>query len=115
MTNVAATATGGADDNYGVANYNSSSPTMTDVTATATGGDVINYGVLNDSSSSTIRNSSITGTTASIFNAGTDPSADVAYTMLQGGAVSGGGFTCLGAYDENLDILPALCAFIIIL
>jgi hypothetical protein len=46
----------------------------------------------------------------SITNAGTTTSVDVADTMLEGGAVSGTGFTCVGAYDENLVVLNASCS-----
>ena len=83
---------------------------MTNVTATATDGANNNYGVYNNSSSPSIRNSSITGTTASISNDGTTPSAVVAYTMLGGGEVSGAGFTCVGVYDENLVDLVGDCS-----
>ena len=108
MTDVTASATGGTNS-YGVYNNSSSSPSMMNVTASATGG-TNNVGVQNYlSSSPTIRNSSITGSTASIYNIGTGPTAVVAYTLLEGGAVSGTGFTCLGAYDENLALLNASC------
>jgi hypothetical protein len=107
MMNVTATATGGTN-NAGVYNDVSSSPSMTDVIATASGG-TNNYGVHNDESSPTIRNSSITGTTASIYNIGTGPTADVAYTMLEGGAVSGTGFTCVGVYTELFVELGVAC------
>jgi hypothetical protein len=50
------------------------------------------------------RNSSFIATD-SITNAGTTTSVDVADTMLEGGAVSGTGFTCLGVYDQNFDVL----------
>ena len=71
---------------------------MNNVTATATGGSSQNYGVYNNSSSPKIRNSSITGTTNSIFNSGS--TAQVADTAL-GGAVAGSGFTCVGVYDTD--------------
>ena len=81
-------------------------PAMTNVTAT--GGDS-NYGVYNSSSSPTIRNSSITGTTNSIFN-GTDPSssAHVADTAL-GGAVAGSEFFCVGVYDTDFAAANESC------
>ena len=82
-------------------------PAMTNVTAT--GGDS-NYGVYNNSSSPTIRNSSITGTTNSIFNIGTDPSssAQVADTAL-GGSVTGGEFTCVGVYGTDFVARSSQC------
>jgi hypothetical protein len=83
---------------------------MNNVTATATGG-TFNVGVANFSSSTAeIRNSSITGTTNSIFN-GTEPSssAQVADTALGGGNVAGGGFTCVGAYTTAFVALPDDC------
>ena len=105
MTNVTATATGGTF-NRGVSNQSSSSPSMNNVTATATGGSG-NFGVYNTSSSPTIRNSSITGTTNSIFNSGS--TAQVADTALGGGNVFGGGFTCVGAYTTAFVALPVDC------
>ena len=73
--------------------------------ATATGGSSQKLGVYN-SSSSTSRTSSISGTTNSIFNIGTDPSASaqVADTAL-GGSVTSGEFTCVGVYGA--DLLPS--------
>ena len=65
-------------------------------------GDFGDFGVYNRSSSApglTIRNSSITGDQNSIFNRSS--SALVAATKLDGDVfASGGGFTCVGAYDE---------------
>jgi hypothetical protein len=77
------------------------------VTATATGG-TSNRGVYNLSSSSpSIRNSSITGSTNSIFN---DSSlVKVADTALGGGNVFGSGFTCVGAYDTAFVALNGGC------
>ena len=107
MTDVTATATGGTF-NRGVHNTQSSSPSMNNVTATATG-DLASYGVGNfDSSSPTIRNSSLTGDTNSIANS-TLSSAKVADTAL-GGAVTDGGFTCVGVYDTDFVALEADCA-----
>ena len=80
-------------------------PAMTNVTAA--GGDS-NFGVYNNSSSSTIRNSSITGTTNSIFNIGTDPSAQGADTAL-GGSVTGGEFTCVGVYGTDFVARSSQC------
>ena len=105
MTNVIATGTGGTN-NYGVYNT-SSSPSMNNVTATATGGTTFNYGVYNNSSSPSIRNSSITGTFNSIYN--DTSTALVADTMLEGGAVTGGGFTCVGVYTELFVELAGTC------
>jgi hypothetical protein len=94
MNNVTATGTGAAT-NYGVVNESSSSATMNNVTATGTGGTT-NYGMLSDSSSATIRNSSITGSSYSIFNwsGSVSSTATVSSSTLQGGAVFGTGFTC---------------------
>jgi hypothetical protein len=80
-------------------------PATTNVTAT--GGDS-NYGVYNNSSFPTIRNSSITGTTNSIFNDGS--TAQVADTMLDGQVVAGNGIACVGAYDETFSALNAQCS-----
>jgi hypothetical protein len=80
------------------------------VTATATDG-TNNYGVNNESSSSSsIRNSSITGTTNSIFN--DSSSAQVADTMLDGTVVVGNGIACVGAYDETFSALAENCAVV---
>ncbi|MGZ0219244.1 MAG: hypothetical protein ACKVIY_09545, partial [Acidimicrobiales bacterium] len=90
-----------------VYNY-SSSPSMMNVTATATGGVVINVGVYNGSMSTpTIRNSSITGTTNSILSELS--AAFVAYTMLGGGAVVGGDFTCVDVINDSFALLDVLC------
>jgi hypothetical protein len=106
MMNVTATGTGGTYS-YGVYNY-SSSPSMMNVTATATGGVVINVGVYNGSMSTpTIRNSSITGTTNSILSELS--AAFVAYTMLGGGAVVGGDFTCVDVINDSFALLDVLC------
>ncbi|MDA9293146.1 hypothetical protein N9Q18_01575 [bacterium] len=95
MTNVTATATEGTF-NRGVYNT-SSSPKMNNVTATAKGGSG-NYGVYNLSlAAPTIRNSSIDGTTNSIFNSAS--SAQVADSMLKG-LVAGGSFTCVGVHND---------------
>ena len=108
MMNVTATGTGGIVS-YGVVNGSSSSPSMTNVTATGTGG-TNNYGVHNgDSSSPTIRDSSLTGNDHSISNSGS--TATVADTMLDG-PVTGGGLTCVGAYDETFVALDPVCAVI---
>ena len=98
MNNVTATATGGTNS-YGVVNSSSPSPTMNNVTATATGGTNSSYGVYNDLvSSPKIRNSSITGTTNSIFN--DSSSAQVADTMLDGPVTAGNGLTCVGVHND---------------
>jgi hypothetical protein len=130
MSHVTVTASGGGNQNVGVFNF-SSSPTMNNVTTTATAdGDslfqagVLNldasaptmtnvtaqgpYGVRNESgSSATIRNSSITGTDASIRN--TASTARVADTVLDG-PVDGAGFTCVGVHDEAFVALSSACA-----
>ena len=79
---------------------------MNNVTATATGGSY-SYGVGNNGSSPSIRNSSITGTTKSIDNYLSCPK--VADTAL-GGAVGGGGFTCVGVYATAFVALGTTCA-----
>jgi hypothetical protein len=62
-----------------------------------------------DSSSPTIRDSSLTGNDHSISNSGS--TATVADTMLDG-PVTGGGLTCVGAYDETFVALDPVCAVI---
>ena len=64
------------------------------------------YGVYNISSSPKIRNSSITGTTSSVFN--DESTAQVADTAL-GGAVVGSGFTCVGVYDTDFVAANGSC------
>jgi len=83
-------------DSFGVytTGVTNGSFSMDNVTATSTGG-TFNYGVSNFSSSPSIRNSAIAGTTYSIYNVVTSPSAKVADTVLDGGVV-GVGFTCVG-------------------
>jgi hypothetical protein len=105
MTDVTVTASGGSSNNYGVDNY-ISSPTMTDVIATAYGGTV-NHGVYNITSCSPIiKTSSISGTTNSIVVVSS--TAMIAATMLDG-AVTGIGFTCVGAYDGSFAALNTSC------
>ena len=82
---------------------------QTHVTATATGG-TNSYGVYNyDGSYPSIRNSSITGTTNSIFN---DPLsiAQVADTMLDGPVTAGTNVTCVGVYNAAFVALGIACA-----
>ena len=81
---------------------------MNNVTATATGGTNNNYGVFNSGTSqTTIRNSSITGSTNSILNSSSS-SAQVADTAL-GGAATGGTFKCVGVYTTAFAPLGAAC------
>ena len=114
MNNVTATATG--SDSVGVFNI-ASSPTMNNVTATATGSDSV--GVVNKSasasasvsypSSPTIRNSSITGGSNSIFN-GAGSVAKVADTALDGSVDNNGTFKCFGVYNATTFDTPSACA-----
>ena len=111
MNNVTATATATATatdgaNNYGVGNYDSI-PKMNNVTATATGGTV-NYGVRNRGGSIlTIRNSSITGTTNSIYNDDEFSRAKIANTTLNGD-VDGPRFRC-AAVNEGFYELDDEC------
>lgn len=107
MTNVTAIASGwGYSLNAGVYNDNFSAPVMTHVTATAEGGNN-NFGLFNQYASSTIKTSSISGTTNSILN-GSSSTVKVGASMLEG-SVTGGGFTCVGVYDENFAALDTSC------
>ena len=98
-------------DSFGVytTGVTNGSFSMDNVTATATGG-TFNDGVSNFSSSPSpsIRNSAITGTTYSIYNVVTSPSAKVADTVLDGGVV-GVGFTCVGVCTTAFTPLGAAC------
>ncbi len=103
MTNMAATATGTTTtDAYGVYNIAfgpTSAATMIDVTASATGAD-FNYGVFNTeafgTTNVTIRNSTLSGSTASVgsFNGATATVTNS--TLLGAGAVTstGGSLAC---------------------
>ncbi|MFT5433956.1 MAG: hypothetical protein ACI9OJ_004668 [Myxococcota bacterium] len=79
---------------------------MSNVTVTGTGGTT-NYGMYNITGSLSIRGSSITGGTNSILN--DNSLAKVADTNLDG-AVTGGGFTCVGVYDLSFVALSTICA-----
>jgi len=104
MTNVTLTASGGTT-NYGVRNE-ISSPTMTNVTVTASGGTT-SYGIRSTSSSSIVKASSISGSTYSITLISSS-TVKIGATMLEG-AITGTGYTCVGAYDENFAALNASC------
>jgi hypothetical protein len=104
MTHVIATASGG---NIGCGVYNAlSSPVMTNVTASA-GGSNNDFGVYNSAASPIIKSSSISGITNSILNTQSS-TAKVASGMLEG-AVTGGGFTCVGVHDDNFVALDTSC------
>ena len=110
MNNVTATATAsGGYSNRGVTIESVSTVSMNNVTATAAGATSSNIGVESSSkSTTTIRNSSITGTTAST-NSGIaefDYEVTVAYTVLDG-ARDGDRYKCLGVYDPTL--MPINC------
>ena len=79
---------------------------MTSVTATARGGNA-SYGVYNSGSSVTIKTSSISGETYSIYNFAAAASW-VGTTMLDG-SVLGSGFICVGVYDDYFAALGTGC------
>jgi hypothetical protein len=83
-------------------NNDNSNPTMTEATVTASGGETDNYGVYNAQSSPIIRESTLIGSTNSLFqDVGT---GKVANTQLVGpvSTVGGGSVQCIGTYDENM-------------
>ncbi len=80
---------------------------MKNVTVTAAGGITGSYGLYNNSSSSpTLKTSSISGTTNSIYNAGS--TAKIGGTELNG-TVTGAGFTCVGVYNASFIALGTNC------
>jgi hypothetical protein len=100
LTHVTALATANQSVNVGVLNA-TASPTMTDVSATASG-DATNIGVRNFSSSPIIKQSTLSGSTNSLFHErGT---AKVALTQLVGPVATeeGGTLQCFSNYDDNL-------------
>ena len=99
-----ATGVGGVGtENTGVYNVESSSPTMTEATVTASGSESDNYGVYNAQSSTIIRESTLIGSTNSLFR--DESIGKVANTQLVGPVGTGGGgiLQCIGNYDENMD------------
>ena len=104
MTQVTATASGGGS-NYGVFNLDHSSPRIMMVTADANGGTGNNYGVYNWDTTAApfIENSFLKGTTAGIF-IGSDGTR-IVNTRIDGGVFDFGGTQCLGAYDQDLNIV----------
>ena len=107
MINVTASASSsGGAANYGVYNANLSHPEMTNVTAAGKGGNA-GYGVYNSGSSATIKTSSISGETYSIYNFAASASW-VGTTMLDG-SVLGSGFICVGVYDDYFAALGTGC------
>jgi hypothetical protein len=108
MDNVTATAAGDTSSNIGVYNI-SSSPSMDNVTATATGGNTENFGVYNISSSPSIRNSSLSGSSLSIYGSGCCDPVRVTYTELNGPA--SGFVQCVGAYNQQqMTVLDNNCS-----
>jgi hypothetical protein len=110
MNNVTATATGPAGQTkIGVSLQSVSTVSMNNVTATADSASYSSTGVQSSfRSTTTIRNSSITGITASIDSgkADSDYPVTVAYTVLDG-ALPGKLYKCLGVYDPALT--PIIC------
>ncbi|MEM7114804.1 MAG: hypothetical protein AAF614_20380 [Chloroflexota bacterium] len=103
MNNMTVSATGGSV-NYGVYNFDSSSPEMDNILITMTG----SRGIFNDRNSDpTIQDSAIRVPGTSIQNVN-GSSMKVAYTMIEG-SVSGGAFTCLGAYRTNFTARNSIC------
>jgi hypothetical protein len=137
MTNVTATASGGSSENLAV--YNQHSPAvMTNVTASAEGADsrgILNSGPESGSFLVTVDHSRISGDTYGIYNQPTSSSNPytvkvdtslvsggtntilngdhvttlVGGSQLEGGPVSGSGFTCAGVYDENYAFYSSTC------
>jgi hypothetical protein len=100
MTNVTATATGGANsDNYGVFNLSSSSPTMTNVTATATGG-TNSYGIYNNYTSSPTMTNVTATATGGTTNYGVNNFTS-SPTMTNVTATATGGTTNYGIYNDT--------------
>lgn len=109
MTDVTATAYGGSSS-YGVYNYGSS-PVMTRVIASASGGTNNNYGVYNwNSSSPAIRRSKMEGATHSLFT-DTGCAASVSQaTIVEPGGVGGNGTNkCVACDNGNGTALEADC------
>ena len=105
MTDVSVSVSGGTTSNYGL--YNSgSSPAIHNSVISASGG-TNNYGVYNSVSSPTINNGVITGSTATISNSSS--TTHVGASQLIGGAVIGGGMTCVGVYNGSYVALNATC------
>jgi len=92
MTNIVATATATAGaSTFGLVNDTGAAPIVSNLNAVGSGGS-FNYGIWNNGGSSTVRNSTMTGSTASIRNdVGT---TTVTNSTLNGGGASGAGFTC---------------------
>jgi len=106
MTDVTASASGG-NNSAGIWQFSSYGGIMTNVTASASGG-TDNYGMYNISSTFVrMKSSSFSGATNSILNTG-GAGTWIASTMLDG-AVAGGGFKCVGAFDENYAALDSAC------
>jgi hypothetical protein len=108
LTNVVATGNGASALNRGILLYGTSYDTTLDnVIATGSGGTSAIGLYVNDTKVS-VRNSVLTGATNSIVEFGTSD-VSVAHAQLDGGTVSGGNFTCFGAYDEAFAALDASC------
>ena len=84
----------------------SATVTVIGSTVSATGGFASSVGIYNDQSQVTIRSSSVMGSTSAIYAAPQAnpfaPFTKVLYSILDGGAVSGQGATCLSVSDANL-------------
>lgn len=103
MNHVTVSATGG-NTNYAVDN-SYSYVVIQDSTITASGGAINNYGVYNSATSGStvyilkVNNSQVTGVTATLRD-DANYNTKVGASLLSGGAVTGGGFTCAGVFDE---------------
>jgi hypothetical protein len=110
MTNVIATASGGTAS-YGVYNYGSS-PTMTNVTATALGGASENYGMHNSATGTytiLIDRSTFEGSTNSIYNYNAGFTLKIGASKLVGSANTVGTYNCVASYDGNYAALDGTC------
>jgi hypothetical protein len=110
MKNVIASATGGIN-NYGLYNYKSSPVVQESVLRTS--GGTINYGIYNGSASGsytvTINNSTVVGSTNTIYNT-SSYDMRIGASLLDGGAVvSGDMLICAGVYDENYTFYASTC------
>ena len=104
LTHVTAENTGGEQHNIAVWNYDSD-PTMTDVTATVPRGVFFSVAVHNRDSSPTIRQSKLSGSTASLtqWTQGGDGPAKVALTQLVGPVqIISGSVRCFNNYDQDM-------------
>jgi hypothetical protein len=91
------------DKNHGI--FNATTVTLNNVTATASGGSE-SYGMYHYGGTTTIRDSALSGDTASIYS---HPGGNIriANTLLDG--PTNGTMTCVGAYDETFAALGTNC------